>query len=108
MTATGKLAAMADDLARLRKIAAENIRYERQLARLKSTGKQISCVSEAVSKSIDNIESGKARSFIIYGEPQSGKTEMMICLTAKLVDAGFNVVVHLLNDSVQLLQHNLD
>jgi hypothetical protein len=45
---------------------------------------------------------------VIYGEPQSGKTEMMICLTAKLIDAGFNVVVHLLNDSVQLLQQNLE
>jgi DNA replication protein DnaC len=51
---------------------------------------------------------GTARSFVIYGEPQSGKTEMMICLTAKLIDAGFGVVIHLLNDSVQLLQQNLE
>lgn len=33
---------------------------------------------------------------------------MMICLTAKLLDDGHRVVVHLLNDSVQLLQQNLD
>lgn len=98
---------MANNLDRLRKIAAENVRYERQLSRLKNIGKQISCIGEAVSKSALNI-AAKERSFVIYGEPQSGKTEMMICLTAKLVDSGFNVVVHLLNDSVQLLQQNLD
>lgn len=99
---------MNQELERLRKIAAENIRYERQLARVRNAGKQTSCISDAVNKSLDNIISGKARSFVIYGEPQSGKTEMMICLTAKLIDSGFNVVVHLLNDSVQLLQQNLD
>lgn len=99
---------MTDELERLRKIAAENIRYERQLARLRDAGKQTSCISNAVEKSLDNIISGRARSFVIYGEPQSGKTEMMICLTAKLIDTGFNVVIHLLNDSVQLLQQNLE
>jgi hypothetical protein len=99
---------VANDLERLRKLAAENIRYERQLARLNDVGKQTSCIIKAVDKSVDNIVGGKARSFVIYGEPQSGKTEMMICLTAKLVDKGFNVIVHLLNDSVQLLQQNLE
>jgi len=33
---------------------------------------------------------------------------MMICLTAKLLDLGFDIVIHLLNDSVQLLQQNLE
>ena len=99
---------MAESLDRLRRIAAENNQYEGQLSRLKSLGKQTSCISEAVTKSIENITIAKQRSFIIYGEPQSGKTEMMICLTAKLLDSGYNVIVHLLNDSVQLLQQNLD
>ncbi len=96
------------ELERLRQIAAENIRYERQIARLKDAGKQTSCISAAVEKSLANIVGGSVRSFIIYGEPQSGKTEMMICLTAKMIDAGFNVVIHLLNDSVTLLQQNLE
>jgi hypothetical protein len=43
------------ELERLRKIAAENIRYERQLARVRNAGKQTSCISEAVNKSLDNI-----------------------------------------------------
>ena len=99
---------MPENIERLRRIAAENNRYEGQLARLKSLGKQTSCISEAVTKSLENITISKQRSFVIYGEPQSGKTEMMICLTAKLLDANFNVIVHLLNDSVQLLQQNLE
>jgi len=93
---------------RLKHIAAENNRYAVQLSRLREAGKQVSCITEAVDKSLDNIVSQHQRSFVIYGEPQSGKTEMMICLTAKLIDSGFNVVVHLLNDSVQLLQQNLE
>ena len=99
---------MAVDLQHLKKIASQNNRYEAQLARLQAANKQVSCITEAVEKSLENIVSREAKSFVIYGEPQSGKTEMMICLTAKLLDSGFNVVVHLLNDSVQLLQQNLD
>jgi predicted TIM-barrel fold metal-dependent hydrolase len=103
----GEWQVMDQDLERLRRIAAENIRYERQLSRVRSAVKQTSCISEAVTKSISNLTSGN-RSFVIYGEPQSGKTEMMICLTAKLIEIGYDVVDHLLNDSVQLLQQNLD
>jgi DNA replication protein DnaC len=95
---------MAIDVKRLRSIAAAKNRYELQLNRLTQQGKQISCIEAAVTKAHENISRNGIKSFVIYGEPQSGKTEMMICLTAKLVDSGFDVVVHLLNDSVQLLQ----
>jgi hypothetical protein len=54
-----------------------------------------------------NLKNGQ-RSFVIYGEPQSGKTEMMIALTAKLLDEGYKIIVALLNDSVQLLGQNLE
>jgi hypothetical protein len=95
------------DIDTVRRIAEKRDRYEYQLIRLKKAGKQTSCIEEAVAKATENIQTG-TRSFIIYGEPQSGKTEMMICLTAKLSDMGHRVVIHLLNDSVQLLQQNLD
>ena len=91
---------MPVDVERLKSIAEANNRYDVQLVRLSEAGKQTSCVEEAVKKSLDNVLTNGERSFVIYGEPQSGKTEMMICLTARLVDAGFNIVVHLLNDSV--------
>jgi hypothetical protein len=95
------------DIRKLREAAAHKDRYQQQLKRLATLKKQTSCIETAVSKATDNIKAG-TRSFIIYGEPQSGKTEMMICLTAKLVDSGSQIVIHLLNDSVQLLQQNLD
>lgn len=82
--------------------------YERQLQRLISAGKEVQCIEEAVRGALKNLSNGTARkSFVIYGEPQSGKTEMMICLTAKLLDAGKTFVLHLLNDSVDLLGQNL-
>ncbi|MCK4822782.1 DEAD/DEAH box helicase family protein, partial [bacterium] len=63
-------------------------------------------VESVVKESVTNADIGK-RSFIIYGEPQSGKTEMMIALTAKLLDKGHTIIVVLLNDNVELLSQNL-
>ena len=83
-------------------------RYQHQLERLKNQNLQTDCIETAVETAINNIKINKTRSFVIYGEPQSGKTEMMIALTAKLLDTGNRIVVHLLNDSVQLLDQNLD
>jgi len=91
----------------LRRIASQRERYKFQLDRLTKLGKQTSCIEAAVSSACETLKAS-TRSFVIYGEPQSGKTEMMICLTAKLLDDGHRVVIHLLNDSVQLLQQNLD
>jgi Z1 domain/Type III restriction enzyme, res subunit len=98
---------LAVDLSHLRAIAHQRNRYQAQLNRIRALGKQTACIEAAVSSACDTLNSGTT-SFVIYGEPQSGKTEMMICLTAKLLDDGHRVVVHLLNDSVQLLQQNLD
>lgn len=98
---------MAVDIDQLRAMAAKRDRYLGQLNRLRKLKKQTSCVEAAVSSACDTLRSGTT-SFVIYGEPQSGKTEMMICLTAKLLDDGHRIIIHLLNDSVQLLQQNLD
>lgn len=95
------------DVGKLREIASQRDRYQAQLARLTKLDKQTSCVEAAVSSACETLETGTS-SFVIYGEPQSGKTEMMICLTAKLLDDGHRIIIHLLNDSVQLLQQNLD
>ena len=81
--------------------------YERQLRRLNAGGMQVDCIETAVQGALANLNGSKRSSFVIYGEPQSGKTEMMICLTAKLLDSGRQFVLHLLNDSVDLLSQNL-
>ncbi|HZF11543.1 MAG TPA: Z1 domain-containing protein [Thermoanaerobaculia bacterium] len=82
-------------------------RYERRLAALTAANQETGRIRQVVDSAIANVASAH-RSFVIYGEPQSGKTEMMIALTAKLLDHGFQIVVVLLNDSVQLLGQNLE
>lgn len=81
--------------------------YQLQLRRLHDVGNSTECIESAVSGALASLSGGSQKSFIIYGEPQSGKTEMMICLTAKLLDEGYRFIVHLLNDSVDLLGQNL-
>lgn len=95
------------DLNELKKETSNNNRYERRLAELVSQKQEVERIKGVVSDAVANIERGQ-KSFVIYGEPQSGKTEMMIALTAKLLDVGFRIVVVLLNDSVQLLGQNLE
>lgn len=71
------------------------------------SGKQVDRIKRVVESSVENINRGQ-KSFVIYGEPQSGKTEMMIALTARLLDEGQKIIIVLLNDSVQLLGQNLE
>ncbi|WP_058533500.1 DEAD/DEAH box helicase family protein [Legionella saoudiensis] len=82
-------------------------RYKHQIDRISKTISHVANITEAIEDSIKNIESG-CRSFVIYGEPQSGKTEMMIALTARLLDFGKKIIIILLNDNIQLLNQNLD
>lgn len=81
--------------------------YQRQLRRLRDIGNSTECIESAVQGALKNLSGSSQKAFVIYGEPQSGKTEMMICLTAKLLDEGYRFIVHLLNDSVDLLGQNL-
>lgn len=95
------------DIAKLKAKAKLTDRYQKQLNRLKLEGIQTECIEQAVNGTIAKLEAQSATSMVIYGDPQSGKTEMMICLTAKLLDQGYPIIVHLLNDSVDLLSQNL-
>ena len=95
------------DLTSLKKETTTDNRYERRLAKLVSIGQDVERIKSVIENAVENIEGGQ-KSFVIYGEPQSGKTEMMIALTAKLLDVGFRLVIVLLNDSVQLLGQNLE
>jgi hypothetical protein len=94
------------DISKFRNIKPAKSRYRKQLERLKKNQYNTSFVEEAVNGAITNL-SQNINSFVIYGEPQSGKTEMMICLTAKLLDEGHKIIIVLLNDNVELLKQNL-
>ena len=80
--------------------------YGSRIGVLKSTGKETSHIESTVKQAMLNLKDGK-ESFVIYGEPQSGKTEMMIALTAKLLDEGFKLVIIMMNDNLTLLDQNL-
>lgn len=82
--------------------------YEKQLARIKAEKKSTSMIEEAVASVLENIPRAAGKSLVIYGEPQSGKTELMICLTARLLDEGHRAIIHLVTDNVSLLSQNLD
>ena len=81
-------------------------RYDKRLQKLKDKNFDTSCIEEAVKGAIANLDDG-VKSFIIYGAPQSGKTEMMIALTERLLDLNHKIVIILLNDNVGLLEQNL-
>jgi hypothetical protein len=83
-----------------------NDEYERQIKRVNSKTGFTTSIENTTKKALESILSG-AKSFVIYGEPQSGKTEMMICLTARLLDAGFKHIIVLVNDNVDLQNQNL-
>jgi hypothetical protein len=95
------------NLSDLKKETEKSNRYERRLAKLVANGQETERIQSVVENAIANLHNNQ-RSFVIYGEPQSGKTEMMIALTAKLLDEGYKIVIALLNDSVQLLGQNLE
>lgn len=95
------------DASKFTNVHLDRKQYQRQLDRLAQDGKQVDCIESAVDGAMRNLSATKKSSFVIYGEPQSGKTEMMICLTARLLDEGRQFILHLLNDSVDLLGQNL-
>src|ERR1035441_3459405 len=95
------------NLNNLKKEAVVGNRYEKRLSQLVADGQAVDRIQAVVETAIENIKAGQ-KSFVIYGEPQSGQTEMMIALTAKLHDEGHKIIVVLLNDSVQLLGQNLE
>ncbi len=95
------------DIAKFRHTEKAPDQYEKQLERLIERGMETDKIEHTVLKAAANLGEENPSPFIIYGEPQSGKTEMMICLAAKSLDEGFPFIAMLLNDSVDLLSQNL-
>jgi hypothetical protein len=76
--------------------------YERFL---RSRKYDTSKIERTVEESVKNVNEGE-KSFVIYGEPQSGKTDMMIALTAKLIDEGYSSLIMLVQNNVTLEEQN--
>jgi hypothetical protein len=81
--------------------------YPQRISFLKSTGRSVSNIEKAIAETLETINSG-TRSFVIYGEPQSGKTEFMIALVCKLIDLGRQTIFIVMNDNTELENQNFD
>ena len=84
-----------------------NTRYEQRIKILEKNGKHTSNIQETVNETILNIFEHNVKNLVIYGEPQSGKTELMIALTAKLLDMGKKHIIIVVHDNIKLLEQNL-
>lgn len=84
-----------------------NQQYVARIDALKAKGMDTTAIEKTVDTAIENFQSQSGKAFVIFGEPQSGKTEMMIALNAKLLDEGCDVIINLLTDSIDLLHQSL-
>ena len=80
-------------------------RYQKRLDSLKRRDWNITHIKAGVDKVIKNLNSG-AKSLVVYGEPQSGKTEVMIALTCALLDSGVKTIFIVMNDNTELENQN--
>lgn len=81
--------------------------YPLRIETLKSLGRDTENIEVGIASTLKVLESGE-RSFVVYGEPQSGKTEFMIALTCKLIDLGYQTIFIVMNDNTELEGQNFD
>jgi hypothetical protein len=81
--------------------------YKARIHALQTSGQDTSRIEKGVLDVKAVLNSGTRR-FVIYGEPQSGKTEFMIALTCHLVDSGFRTIFVVMNDNTELEEQNYD
>lgn len=81
--------------------------YENRIGALKENFSDISHIEKAVKDTTAVLQQG-VRSTVIYGEPQSGKTELMLALTCKLLDMGYETIFMVMNDNVSLETQNFE
>ena len=81
--------------------------YSRRIERLQSWGRDTSIIEDGIAGVVRNIEN-QVKSFVVYGEPQSGKTEFMIALVCKLLDMGRQTIFVVMNDNTELEDQNFD
>lgn len=81
--------------------------YPLRIEALRNLGRQTKNIEDGIAATLKVLQSNE-RSFVVYGEPQSGKTEFMIALTCKLVDLGFETIFIVMNDNTELEGQNFD
>jgi len=79
--------------------------FERRMKELQGKRYDTKLIAEPVEEVIDRLNSG-VQSLVVYGEPQSGKTEFMIALVCKLLDIGKQTIFVVMNDNTELETQN--
>lgn len=85
----------------------DKTRYEARISALTKSGKTTAHIENGIEATVNVLNIG-AKSFVIYGEPQAGKTEFMIALTGKLLDMGYQTIFIVMNDNTELEVQNFD
>ncbi len=83
-------------------------RFSNRINALRESGFNTSIIEKGVNQALDVITKKNGKSFVIYGEPQSGKTELMIALTCRLLDEGFKTIFVVVNDNTELENQNFE
>jgi len=81
--------------------------YQQRLKTLQNRDFDTTDIEKGIDEVKAVIESGE-RSFVVYGEPQSGKTEFMIALVCKLIDIGKQTIFVVMNDNTELEDQNFE
>ena len=81
--------------------------YPKRIASVRSRGRETQHIENGISEAVRVLDRD-VKSFVVYGEPQSGKTEFMIALTCKLIDMNFETVFVVMNDNTELESQNFD
>lgn len=81
--------------------------YEKRIRSLRQSGRDISIIKDGIRDVLGVLDNG-CKSFVVYGEPQSGKTEFMIALTCKLIDLGLKTIFVIMNDNTELETQNFN
>lgn len=81
--------------------------YPERIKSLTERGRNPLPIEKGIEDTLKVLEEG-TRSFVIYGEPQSGKTEFMIALVCKLIDLQYKTIFVVMNDNTELENQNFD
>ena len=84
-----------------------NNRFKKRIQALKSKDFETINIEDGI-KEVGKVLKNNGNSFVVHGEPQSGKTEFMIALTCYLLDQGYKTIFVIVNDNVELETQNFE
>lgn len=96
-----------EDILRKLELGQSEACYPERIKSLIERGRNPLPIQKGIEDTLKVLEE-RTRSFVIYGEPQSGKTEFMIALVCKLIDLRYKTIFVVMNDNTELENQNFD